>query len=368
MSFSSRLLQWYHKHQRDLPWRQSSDPYRVWLSEIILQQTRIAQGYEYYLRFLEKFPDVHALAAASEDEVLALWQGLGYYSRARNLHFTARMIVNDYKGEFPPTLKGLLKLKGVGAYTAAAIASICFGIPVAAVDGNVLRVMARYFCIQEPVDTSPVTRQINQMANELIDTNQPGIFNQALMDLGATVCKPGKPHCQLCPLADDCQGRALNLQNQLPLKIKKVKVKKRFFHFFHLQKTENGETFLLVEKRRGDDIWKNLYQLPLLESLAEEFSEEELMAHPVMKTISMSSISWAIAGLPKTYRHVLTHQVLMANFYRIEVSENYYPNFGKTFEWVTYPQFQDKAKPILVKRFLDETCISTANSKMSGND
>ena len=354
MSFSSRLLQWYHKHQRDLPWRQSSDPYRVWLSEIILQQTRIAQGYEYYLRFLEKFPDVQALAAASEDEVLALWQGLGYYSRARNLHFTARMLANDYNGEFPPTLKGLLSLKGVGAYTAAAIASICFGIPVAAVDGNVLRVMARYFCIQEPVDTSPVTRQINQMANELIDTNHPGIFNQALMDLGATVCKPGKPFCHLCPLADDCQGRALNLQDQLPKKIKKVKVKKRFFHFFHLQKTENGETLLLVEKRRGDDIWKNLYQLPLLESAAEEFSDEELMAHPVMKAINTASIFWAFAGLPKSYRHVLTHQVLQAKFYRIEVSENYYPNFGKIFEWVTYSQFRDKGKPILVKRFLDE--------------
>jgi A/G-specific adenine glycosylase len=353
MNFTSLLLKWYDENKRDLPWRETYDPYKIWLSEIILQQTRIVQGLGYYHRFLDKFPDIESLAEASEDDVLSLWQGLGYYSRARNLHHTAKEIVKSHNGEFPRNYNDLLKLKGIGPYTAAAIASIAFNLPHATVDGNVTRVLARYFGIEDPVNETQTMNQINEAANELIDREHPGMFNQGMMDLGATVCKPGKPLCNICPLNKGCAARISGLQEMIPVKTSKVKQRERFFHFFLLHTQNHDERMFLIEKREQNDIWKNLHQLPLIETPDVRLSEKLMIEHPLFGRLLSDDIPLIAAGPVRHYKHKLTHQMLQAFFYNISLPSDYYPNFEGTHKWVSFDEFQKLGKPVLISKFME---------------
>jgi A/G-specific adenine glycosylase len=354
MDFTSRLLNWYERHQRNLPWRETRDPYKIWLSEIILQQTRIVQGVIYYERFISQYPDVFSLAEASEDEVLALWQGLGYYSRARNLHTTARIIAEKYKGEFPPDYKELLKLKGIGNYTAAAIASIAFDKPEAAVDGNVIRVLARYFGIQDPVDDTSVRKNIENIAREMLPGPRAGDYNQALMDFGSLVCKPKGPLCHACPFAQECVARLSGKTESIPVKSKKIVQKERFFHFFLFYFFDNGVPCLFIEKRNQNDIWKNLYQLPLLETTAKGLDMEKLALNPVLGSLvsNGNEISWE--ELPFHVSHQLTHQRIEAFFYKKELEPHYYSIFEKYYKKVSFDAFRQMGKPVLITRFLEQ--------------
>ena len=354
MNFSSRLLQWYNENKRDLPWRNSSNPYNIWLSEIILQQTRIAQGIEYYYRFLEKHPDIYSLAAASEDEILLLWQGLGYYSRARNMHAAAKIIVMYNDGVFPNDYHELIKLPGVGPYTAAAISSIAFNIPEAAVDGNVIRVLARFFGIEDPVDDTKTIKQIRAIASELIDQRNPGMFNQALMDLGAMVCKPGKPSCEICPLANDCFARKNRLERMIPVKRPKSKQKDRFFHFFVLLVKKKDVKVFPVEKRKHNDIWKNLYQLPLVETSGMELTNEQLENINLFKGFDYTHYFKPTNTPIYRFTHLLTHQRIHAFFRIITLPDDFCHNFESEAEWVTFDEFLQRGKPVLISRFMEK--------------
>lgn len=315
MSFNYLILIWFNKNRRNLPWRTHQDPYKIWLSEIILQQTRVAQGVDYYLRFTERFPRIQDLAAANESEVLKLWQGLGYYSRARNLHFTARFIVENLNAQFPDNFKDLEKLKGIGPYTAAAIASIAFGEAVPAVDGNAYRLYARYFNIHLDIASSEAKKYFFELGKEVIDPLKPGDFNQAVMELGATICTPQNPKCSACPVHDSCEALAKNTVHLLPVKSKKLKIKERTFHFLEIT---DGEKFL-IKKRTQKDVWQNLYNFPLLETESLQSAMEELGL----------KLSW-----DKQYheKHVLTHQRLKITFWRSVVEKNQLKTWAEKFE------------------------------------
>ncbi|MDM9631329.1 A/G-specific adenine glycosylase [Robiginitalea aurantiaca] len=277
MDFSDRILSWYAQNKRDLPWRKTRDPYNVWLSEIIMQQTRVAQGLPYYLRFIERFPEVADLARASEEEVLKTWQGLGYYSRARNLHATAQRVATDYQGTFPATYKELMDLKGVGPYTAAAIGSICFDLLTPVVDGNVYRVLSRYFGVELPVNSGEGSRYIADLAGQVMSKESPGNYNQALMEFGALQCIPRNPDCLACPLSDSCVALAKKKVSQLPVKLPKKAVRKRYFNYF-MPVDPDFQTLLIKRKDKG--IWRGLYEFPLLESeleLPDEKAEAQIL-------------------------------------------------------------------------------------------
>ncbi|MBC2837963.1 A/G-specific adenine glycosylase [Robiginitalea sp. SC105] len=269
--FSDRILEWYRIHKRELPWRGTRDPYRVWLSEIILQQTRVAQGTPYYLSFCERFPTVADLADASEEEVLKLWQGLGYYSRARNLHATAKTVAFEMDGQFPDSYEGLRALRGVGPYTAAAIASICFDLPHPVVDGNVYRVLGRYFDIPLPMDTGPGRRYFDTLAREVMDSSRIGTYNQALMEFGALQCVPTNPDCGNCPLGDSCGARASGTVADRPVKQGRTTVRKRYFHYIV---PLDASLRTILSRRDGPGIWRGLYEFPLLEQQQDPTREE----------------------------------------------------------------------------------------------
>ena len=301
--FSLRLLAWYGNNGRQLPWRQTTDPYRIWISEVILQQTRVAQGYDYFLRFIQRFPDVMSLAAASEDEVLRLWQGLGYYSRARNLHAAALQI--RQLGHFPDTYEDIRRLKGVGDYTAAAIASLAFGLPHAVVDGNVFRVLARYFGIDTPIDSSAGRRLFAALAQEMLVSERPADYNQAIMDFGALQCVPKSPQCEACPLSETCQAFAEGRVGQLPVKQHVARVRERFFTYVYVRC--KGE--ILLQRRPAGDIWQGLHQPAMLES------ECPLSASEVREWLGCQG---PLTLLRSDVRHQLTHQLLHADFYLFE--------------------------------------------------
>ena len=304
--FASVLLKWYEEHKRSLPWRDTKDPYRIWISEIILQQTRVVQGYDYYLRFLERFPDVFVLAAASEDEVMQQWQGLGYYSRARNLHAAAKTIAA--LGHFPTTYEEIRTLKGVGDYTAAAISSFAFGLPTAVVDGNVYRVLARHFGIFTPIDTTMGKRVFRELAQQLLDEQHPGDYNQALMDFGALQCTPQSPQCTDCPLANTCVAFSTDSVDQLPVKSKKTEVKTRYFVYLYIR----CEGKILLHRRGAGDIWQGLYEPPLFEfNHKAEFDEVVRSAD-----LPLDSRYRLVA---EGVKHVLTHRVLLADCYEVNV-------------------------------------------------
>jgi A/G-specific adenine glycosylase len=289
MAFADTLIQWYEEHKRDLPWRGETDPYKIWVSEIILQQTRVQQGWDYYLRFIDNFPNVKALADAEEERVLKVWQGLGYYSRARNMHTAAHEIMTKHNGQFPKEYDHILALKGIGKYTAAAIASIAFHLPYPAVDGNVIRIISRIFGVCNDISQPAVVKEITTICEKHIDPKRPGIFNQAAMDFGAMQCTPKNPQCGECPFLQECYALHHQLTDILPVKKKKSEQKHRYFHY-SVYLCDNQT---IIEKRTNADIWKNMYQFPLIESDSDD---------------NQDTTTYQI-------REVLSHQIIHANFH-----------------------------------------------------
>ena len=311
-SVADILLDWYAREGRDLPWRRTRDPYRIWLSEVILQQTRVAQGTEYYLRFTERFPDVASLAAAPEDEVLKLWQGLGYYSRARNLHAAARQVVERFGGRFPVALEEVRSLCGVGDYTAAAICSAAYDAPCAVVDGNVYRVLARLFDLDAPIDSTAGKRAFAELAQLQLDTAHPGRYNQAIMDFGALRCIPSSPRCEACPLAGRCLALAAGTVAARPVKQSKTKVRDRWFNYLHIS---SGDRTLLRRRERRD-IWQGLYEFPLIET--EGPAElPELVRLPQFREL-LGDAPWHLVRSIPLPKHQLSHRTLHAVVHRIE--------------------------------------------------
>lgn len=347
MDFSKQILTWYHKSHRKLPWRETNDPYLIWLSEIILQQTRVDQGTEYYLRFASRYPKVKDLALADEDEVLKLWQGLGYYSRARNLLFAAKQIMNDHNGAFPDNYAELKKLKGVGDYTAAAIASIAFGEVVPVVDGNVKRVAARIYGYIE--NGQALYNIVKKKMEELIDEDNPGDFNQAVMEFGAMQCTPQNPDCQNCIFKDDCFACIHNKVLMYPSKEKKTKVKNRYFSYLIIQDPEHRGVYL--QKRSGNDIWKNLYEFPLIETQSD-VNEETLSGLPeFLKLLGTGGI---ISKISKSYKHKLSHRTINARFYKVEPSSNILFEPATKWEYVKHENISKYPVSRLIERYLED--------------
>jgi A/G-specific adenine glycosylase len=315
MNFSNRLIFWYLKNKRKLPWRTTTEPYLIWLSEIILQQTRVEQGIPYYLRFTETYPSVFDLAAAKEEAVLKLWQGLGYYSRARNMHHTAKVLVKEREGEFPQTVKELKELKGIGDYTAAAIASLCYNQPVAVVDGNVYRVLSRVFGIRTPINSSAGIREFRSLAQELIDPDRPGEHNQAVMELGATLCSPRNPNCADCPLNDSCEALRGGVPTDFPVKLRKPKVRERYFNYLVLR-TPDNKTLM---KKRQTGIWTGLYEFPLLEDEGP-MDEVALVRHENFPDEFKDAPLKITLFNPEPWVHKLSHQHLNTWFWKIETT------------------------------------------------
>ena len=309
------LINWYAENHRDLPWRHSPTPYQVWLSEVILQQTRVNQGMDYYLRFIERWPTVTDLAKASEEEVLKMWQGLGYYSRARNLHHCAQQIVTEHGGQFPADYEKLRQLKGIGSYTAAAIASIAFNLPHAVVDGNVYRVLSRIFDIDTPININEGQTLFAQLADDLLNREQPGLHNQALMEFGALHCTPKNPNCLLCPLQAQCLAFAHQTVMQRPVKQPKVKVTTRYFNYLVIRINDS----VYLHKRSDNDIWKNLYDFPCIES-EQPMSVEEVVETEKFKQL-LESKPFSIAKVSPVFTHKLTHRTIMAQFIEIKLEQ-----------------------------------------------
>lgn len=310
--FTSRLLSWNkNDNRREMPWKGEKDPYKIWLSEIILQQTRVEQGWDYYNRFVTAFPTVQQLAKAPETKVFKLWEGLGYYTRCKNLIATARIIVNEYKGKFPLHYEDILALKGVGPYTAAAIASFAFNEPYAVVDGNVFRVLSRYFAIGTPIDSTAGKKLFTALAGELLDLKQPGLYNQALMDFGATICKPQSPLCTGCALKSKCAAYLKGMTGQLPVKEKTIVNRNRWFCYFVI--TYNGKVYL--HKRPAKDIWENLYEFVLVERSAA-LPRTKQGAATLLKEL-LGSPSFTVTAVSQPYRQQLTHQTIEGRFIKV---------------------------------------------------
>lgn len=344
MDFSTMLINWYKLNKRDLPWRNTQNPYHIWLSEIILQQTRVAQGMPYYYKFVNHFADINSFANATEDEVLNLWQGLGYYARGRNMLKTAIAIKNNFGGVFPTAYRDLIGLTGIGEYTAAAISSFAANEVRAVVDGNVYRVLSRFFGIHTPINSTNGKKEFQNLANSLISLQQPALFNQAIMELGALVCKPKNPTCIICNLNVNCIAYHENKINELPVKLKKQKIKERYFYFFVI----NTDNHLIMKRRDDTDIWAGLYDFPLIEtptlqSIGEVFANQQfgLWFKP---DIVISKVSGPI-------KHLLTHQKIYAYFIEISTPKNYVIN-SPNWKSVPISQLENYAQPKLIFAYL----------------
>jgi len=312
---SNILTAWYHENKRDLPWRDITDSYRIWISEIILQQTRVNQGLSYYLRFVEHFPSVKELAEADEDDVLKYWQGLGYYSRARNLHKAARQVMNDFGGKFPDEHSQVMKLAGIGEYTAAAICSFAYNLPFAVVDGNVYRVLSRLFGIDTPIDSGKGKNEFAKLAAIILSQSEPGLHNQAIMEFGALQCVPVSPDCNRCPLKTTCRANEMGIVAQLPVKSLKTKVSHRFFNYLFVE--YQGHTFM--QKRTEKDVWQNLYEFPLIET-DRLLSTTELLKDDGFKNLFIGIKDLEITKITRPMKHVLTHRIIFAQFVTLSVS------------------------------------------------
>ena len=339
--FQTSLVQWYEKKKRALPWRETNDAYFIWLSEIILQQTRVDQGLHYYLKFKSAFPTIKHLAQADEIEVLNLWKGLGYYSRARNLHATAKFIVEYHQGNFPSSYEEIIKLKGIGSYTAAAISSFAFGEPKAVLDGNVFRVLSRLFHIETPIDSTQGKKEFQALADELLDTKNPAEYNQAIMEFGAIQCTPVNPKCDLCPLDFMCEAKAKNRIKNLPLKKGKTKVTNKYYVFQIIKKEEK----VLLEKRDDSGIWKNMYQFPLI-----EFND----ASEKMDFIQSRNFEFVSTEV----KHVLSHQHLYCHFVVFKGLEDKRKN--DQF-WVNNFDISNYPVPRVIERFIEENSTRIFN-------
>ena len=347
MEFSDKLIDWYQGNKRDLPWRHTNDPYKVWLSEVILQQTRVAQGLSYYLKFERVFPTVFDLAAAPEELILKNWQGLGYYSRARNMHSTAKQIVDDFDGKFPNCYDELILLKGIGDYTASAIASFCFGKKHAVVDGNVFRVLSRVFGIDTPIDSTVGKKNFKMLAEELICSDRPAIFNQAIMEFGALQCTPKSADCTSCPLNNTCVAYSLNQVNDLPKKSKKVKKRNRYFEYLVILTSDNT----IIQQRKEKDIWAKLFEFPLIEY--SEAPDPELVLADIGQFLKMD---FSVVQKSMPIKHLLSHQNLFVRFWQLELE---YPPCNDGFIAVDMHELEQFAFPKVVDNYLKEVTIRT---------
>ena len=343
MNWTQTLLSWYAQNKRSFLWRETKDPYKIWLSEIILQQTRTSQGLPYYERFLTEFPKLKDLALASEGQVLKLWQGLGYYSRARNLHATAQYVNEKLEGKFPVDFNSLLALKGVGDYTASAIGSICYDLPEAVVDGNVYRLLSRYFGIKTPIDASHAHKEFKTKAMSLMDKTQPGTFNQAMMEFGALQCSPKKPSCESCPFAASCVAFTQNKISLLPVKKGKQKVKNRYFNYLVIRDSK-GNTFL--EKRIEKGIWQNLFQFPLIETSTLVKSKKKLVAQTQNKMLLELNSKEIIRWNKEPILHQLSHQKLHVFFWIISSQQ-------ELENALTIKELKNHAVPVVIQNFIE---------------
>ncbi len=343
--FPGYIYHWYIQNRRTLPWRETKNPYKIWVSEIILQQTRVAQGTGYYLRFIEKFPTINALATADEDDILKVWQGLGYYTRARNMHSAAKFIVEELKGEFPNTFEGILKLKGVGNYTAAAIASIAFDLPHPAVDGNIFRLVSRYFGITSPIDSERGKKEVAKITAELMPSGNAGFHNQALMEFGALQCVPKSPGCHTCPLRLSCFALQNNMVEVLPVKSKKIKQTERFFYYYCIE----HEEFIFLERRNQKDIWKGLYQFPLFES-GKHLTEEDVLKNKQLPFPDNCRVN--LKSISSVKKHILSHQIIYARLVHLEIDNT--ECLSKMFVQVNKKDISKFAVPKLLEEFIKE--------------
>lgn len=343
--FSKKVVKWFEKNKRDLPWRETKDPFRIWLSEIILQQTRVSQGLPYYLKFVEAFPSVFDLASAPEQKVLRLWQGLGYYTRARNLHKCAKEIAGCYQGIFPATFDGLKALPGIGDYTAAAIASISFGQPVAVVDGNVFRVLARIFGIDTPINTPEGKRVFTKLANELVPNENPDVHNQAMMEFGARFCTPRNPCCEICPYQSECFAFKNSMQHQLPVKLQLKKARKRYFYYFVIQQGKS----LLMRRREEKDIWHGLYDFVVVETRRPADPEKLFAENDLLKKFRKGKLA-DISGM---YKHILSHQLIYSRFIQVSLQQQVELS-GSGLMFYSFKKVADLPKPVLISKFLSD--------------
>ncbi|PXY00606.1 A/G-specific adenine glycosylase [Marinifilum breve] len=342
---NNQIINWYCENKRDLPWRNTKDPYLIWISEIMLQQTRVVTAIDYYYKFTKRFPTVTDLALADEQEVLNLWQGLGYYSRARNLHHAAKTIHTIYKGIFPNTYKEILALKGVGSYTAAAISSFAYNLPYAAIDGNVYRVLARLFGIETPIDSTEGKKVFQNLATETMGNARPEVYNQAIIEFGALQCTPKSPNCSTCPVHSNCFAYSSNMVDQLPVKSKQIKPKNRYFYYLFLSCSGR----FAIEKREGKDIWQNMYQYPLIESNFE-LSTEQLLQSDQWNDIFDSS-NLVIQSISDNIVHKLTHQNINTKFIHIDISAEEIKNFER-FIFVNKKESEEYPFPKLINNHI----------------
>ncbi|MFN3403229.1 MAG: A/G-specific adenine glycosylase [Cytophagaceae bacterium] len=341
-NFVQYLLNWYSENKRDLPWRNTDSAYEIWLSEVMLQQTRVDQALPYYHKFIENYPEIQDLAQANEIEVLRLWQGLGYYSRGRNLHSTAKTVTEKFNGKFPENYAELLKLKGIGHYTAAAIASFAFNEKVAVVDGNVYRVLSRIFGIEEDISTGKGIKFFREFANQLIPEKNPGQYNQAIMEFGALYCVPSSPSCNGCIFEAECYARIHKKQSILPVKTKKLKKKNRYFNYLVIE----DDAGLIMKERKDKDIWQGLYEFPVLEE------NKILEPEELLKKINGKNIS--IVKESKIYSHILTHQNITSKFW---IMKNLNPDQNWKQEGISsynYDEVEKLPKPVLINKFLND--------------
>lgn len=343
-SFSKKLLEWYNPTSRNLPWKKTNDAYKIWLSEIILQQTRVEQGTPYYLAFTEKYPTVKKLADAPLDDVLKLWEGLGYYSRARNLHIAAKQIVELHNGRFPHTHATIIQLKGVGNYTAAAVASFAYNLPHAVVDGNVYRVLSRVFGIETPIDSTEGKKQFEHLAQQLLDKKNPATYNQAIMDFGALICKPKQPLCVQCPFSSDCKALELNKISLLPIKSKKQIKTERHFHYFVLYDEKN----IYINQRTKQDIWKGLFEFPMEEVISQWSIDNS-------KILSKTNYLPSTIDNRLTYKQTLTHQLINAHFYEIKCKK--LPKMETSYLKISKKDILNYAFPKIVRSYLLDRLI-----------
>ena len=343
---AEKLIDWYCQNKRDLPWRKTSDPYKIWLSEIILQQTRVTQGWQYYDKMLEHFPTISALASASEEEVLRVWQGLGYYSRARNMHTASKEIMERFEGKFPADYEAVRSLKGIGEYTAAAILSFAWNLPYAVVDGNVYRVLSRLFAIELPIDSNKGKRFFFNLAQNLLPIGKAGVFNQALMEFGALQCVVRDPDCHLCPLQKECLGYAENKVSSYPVKSKKIGKKSRFFTYFYI----HNDKEIILTKRTDNDIWRGLFQFPLIE--ADHLLDISEINDSDFFTLLGSNAEVCIKSVIDMPKHILSHQILYTRFVEINVKEP----LKQTFPYFIAQEGNLKkyAFPVLIVKYLEK--------------
>ncbi|NQX98141.1 MAG: A/G-specific adenine glycosylase [Flavobacteriales bacterium] len=339
MAFSEKIISWYHQNKRDLPWRNTSDPYQIWLSEIILQQTRVDQGLSYYNKFIENYPTINSLASASEKDILNLWQGLGYYSRARNLHFTAKFIVEKHNGIFPTEYVDVLNLKGVGEYTAAAITSFAYGLSYPVIDGNVYRVLSRIFGIEMPIDSTEGKKIFKKLAIELIDTKNPADYNQAIMEFGALQCTPKNPNCENCPFRLECFALTNELILELPKKEKKIKQRNRYFNYIVIIDNEN----IYLKERTEKDIWIGLYDFPLIETDKPLISFDKINK-------KYNSYKLTLQKKSEEYKHILSHQKIYATFWLVSTKNS--TKINSNFTKIPLKEINNYPIPKLIDNYL----------------